>query len=319
MGDAERSFWAGYWRSLKSIEVEEPVDLYVHRPLAYVLARSLLHTPISPNLITLCSLGLGLYAAYLVVAPTPHHFQWAALCCFVSTVLDCADGQLARLRKTSSIIGRMLDGTTDTVVTVALLGSATYVIYQRYATSPWHLAVILAFTVASAVSISVQTTLFDHYKTVFMKLTVPGFREAESYAVARRSFEQQTNLSPVMRLAWALYLQFVGNQGAAVRRFDPHTVTEFQRLGEYDPARAATFREHTRGVMRAWRSVFGWGSMMMGVTLSLLLEIPEYYMLFRLTLLNAVFYGPLRAGQRAASRRAMAALGVGGSAPASRL
>ena len=32
-------FWEGYWKSLKPLEVEEPIDVWVHRPLAYLIAR----------------------------------------------------------------------------------------------------------------------------------------------------------------------------------------------------------------------------------------------------------------------------------------
>src|SRR6185369_12634632 len=49
-------FWSGYWSSLKPLEVEEPIDVYVHRPLAYVLARASFHLPISPDFITLLSI-----------------------------------------------------------------------------------------------------------------------------------------------------------------------------------------------------------------------------------------------------------------------
>lgn len=308
--EASPSFWAGYRQSLKSPEVEETVDLYVHRPLAYLLARALLNTPVSPNFITLCSFIAGMYGAYLIVADVPHHYQWAALCCFTCTVLDCADGQLARLRKTSSVIGRMLDGTVDTTVTAFVVAGVTYRIFEQYVTTAWQGALAVAFSLAVAVTTSVQTTLFDHYKTIFMKLTVPGFKEAESYATARRNFEQQKNLSPLMRFAWGMYLQFVGNQGAAVRRWDPSTVTEFNELGEYDPARVPAFLEHTTPVMRTWRRWFGWGSLQMGIALSLLFEVPEYYMLLRVTLMNLAFYGPLRSRQRRASARAMAAIGV---------
>jgi phosphatidylglycerophosphate synthase len=303
-------FWSGYWQSLKSVEVEEPVDLYVHRPLAYVLARSLLHTPVSPNLITLLSLGVGVYGAYLVTQSFPHHFQWAALCCFIATVLDCADGQLARLRKTSSVIGRMLDGTTDVVVSGSVLLAVTYVMFQRYVTTWWHGALAIALTVVMIISTSVQTTLFDHYKTIYMKVTVPGFKEAESYAVARRNRDQQQNLSLFMRFNWWMYLNFVGNQGAAVKRFDPDTVTEFSLLGDYDERRVPPFREQAWPMMRLWKRYFGWGSLQICITLSLLLEIPEYYILLRVTLYNLAFYGPLRAYQRVASRRTMAAIGL---------
>ncbi|HKY35900.1 MAG TPA: CDP-alcohol phosphatidyltransferase family protein [Polyangiaceae bacterium] len=303
-------FWSGYWQSLKSVEVEEPVDLYVHRPLAYVLARSLLNTPVSPNLITLLSLGVGLYGAYFVTQSSPHHFQWAALFCFIATVLDCADGQLARLRKTSSVIGRMLDGTTDVLVSGSVLLAVTYVMFQRYVTSWWHGVLAIALTLLMIVSTSVQTTLFDHYKTIYMKVTVPGFKEAESYAVARRNWEQEKNLSLFMRFNWWMYLNFVGNQGAAVRRFDPSTVTEFSLLGEYDESRLPAFRKQAWPMMRTWKRYFGWGSLQICITLSLLLEVPEYYILLRITLYNLVFYGPLRSRQRVASRRTMAALGL---------
>jgi phosphatidylglycerophosphate synthase len=310
-GTARVGFWSGYWQSLKSLDVEEPVDLYVHRPLAYLLARALYPTPVSPNLVTIASMVAGVYGAYLVVVDTPHHFQWAALCTFLSTVFDCADGQLARLRKTSSVIGRMLDGTADVIVTFAITVAAAYYLFQKYsASAPWLGWAAVVFTVVAGVATSIQTTLFDHYKTVFMKMAVPGFKEAESYPEARRRYEAQTSFTPVTRLAWALYLQFIGNQSRTVRKFDPHTVTEFSILGPYDAERAQIFREHTAAVMGTWRRWFGYGSLMIGITISLALELPEYYLLARLTIYSVVFYGPLMLRQRRASQRAFAALGV---------
>jgi len=304
-------FWSGYWKSLKSRDVEEPIDVWVHRPLAYVIARVLLPTPVSPNLVTLSSIGFGLCAAWLIVADVPYHFQWAGLCVFVSTVLDCADGQLARMRKSSSVFGRMLDGSADLIVTTAILLAGAFAIYRRYDEPSWLGLLVMGLVAAAAVTTSVHTTLYDHYKTVFMKLTVPDFREAESYAAARRRFRESRKLTIVTRVAWAFYLFFVYNQGNAVRGFDPHTVTDFTVLGEYEPSRAALYRQHVEPIMRTWRRYFGFGSLMFGIAVSLSLEVPELYLLLRLTLLNAAFYGSLRSRQRAASARAFAALGVG--------
>jgi phosphatidylglycerophosphate synthase len=311
LATASPGFWAGYWQSLKSLDVEEPIDVYVHRPLAYLLARALLPTPVSPNLVTIASMLIGVYGAYLMVADLPYHWQWAALCTFLGTVFDCADGQLARMRKTSSVIGRMLDGTADVIVTAAILAAGGYHLYFKYgATNVWLGWAAVLFTLVAGVATSIQTTLFDHYKTVFMKLAVPGFKEAESYPEARRRYEAQKSFTLVSRLAWALYLQFVGNQSRTVRKFDPHTVTEFSILGDYDPARAQIYREHMAAVMGTWRRWFGYGSLMIGITLALALELPEYYLLARLTVYGLVFYGPLMLRQRRASARAFAALGV---------
>jgi hypothetical protein len=143
-----------------------------------------------------------------------------------------------------------------------------------------------------------------------MKLAVPGFKEAESYPEVRRRYDAQTSFTLVTRVAWLLYLQFVGNQSRTVRKFDPNTVTEFSILGEYRPERAQIYREHMAAVMGTWRRWFGYGSLMMGITLALAFEALEYYMLLRVTVYVAVFYGPLKRRQRQASARAFAALGV---------
>jgi hypothetical protein len=143
-----------------------------------------------------------------------------------------------------------------------------------------------------------------------MKLGVPGFQEAESYGDARKRYAAQKNLSLLARVTWPLYLFFIGNQSRTVRRYDPNTVTEYSTLGPYDPLRAQLYRDHAGGVMRTWRRWFGYGSLMIGITLALFLELPEVYLLLRLTLYGLVFYGPLMLRQREASRRAFEALGV---------
>jgi phosphatidylglycerophosphate synthase len=305
-------FWSGYWQSLKSLDVEEPIDVYVHRPLAYVLAKLLLPTPVSPNLVTIASMLVGVYAGVLEMQPdVPHHFQWAALCAFVSTVFDCADGQLARMRKTSSVLGRMLDGTADVVVTATILFGGGHYIYHKYGSTPLLGVLAIAFTLLCGVATGVQTSLlFDHYKTLFLKLTVPGFKEAESYPEAKKRYAAQTSFTLVTRIAWFMYLNFIGGQYTWVRRYDPYTVSEFSMLGDYDPVRARIYRAHVGPVMVTWRRWFGYGSLMIGITLALALELPEYYLLLRLTLYGAVFYGSLMQRQRRASRRAFADMGL---------
>ena len=156
---ATPSFWAGYWQSLKSLDVEEPIDVYVHRPLAYLLARALLPTPVSPNLVTIASMLIGVSGAYLMVADVPYHWQWAALCTFTGTVFDCADGQLARMRKTSSVIGRMLDGTADVIVTAAILIAGGYHLYFKYGvTNAWLAEAAVDMSDRDRVSLRGETT-----------------------------------------------------------------------------------------------------------------------------------------------------------------
>src|SRR5918995_225267 len=130
------AFWDGYWKSLKPLEVEEPIDVWVHRPLAYLLARAAYPTPISPNLITFVSIALGIAASASMLQTFPHHLPVAGAALFLSAVFDCADGQLARLRGTSSAFGRMLDGVADLIVSSATVVGGTYLVWQQFR-EPW--------------------------------------------------------------------------------------------------------------------------------------------------------------------------------------
>ncbi|PYO28845.1 MAG: hypothetical protein DMD73_04215 [Gemmatimonadetes bacterium] len=93
--------------SHKGRSVEEWVDLHFFRPIGIRIARALLPTGISADQVTLWSLVIGLVAGHLFA----YRDHWTNLIGFglfvVSDVFDSADGQLARLRGTSTRFGRV--------------------------------------------------------------------------------------------------------------------------------------------------------------------------------------------------------------------
>lgn len=304
-------FWRGYFRSLKSLDVEEPVDLYVHRPLAYLLTRVLYPTPISPNAVTAMSIVFGLVAGVSVVWGYPWHLQVAGLSIFLSAIFDCADGQLARLRGTSSAFGRMLDGVADFVVVVCAVGGGIYWMAYEHRQTPWLAALLVALGVATAVTGSFHTSMYDHFKNVFVGFTVPGSRDGEDLETARRRRATRGNGDSVgARVAWPIYLFYLASQEKVVRSFDPHTFWSLDRLPGYTPQRAAIYRRHALAPMRIWKSCFGFGSLVFGLAVAIAFNVFEYYMVARLLLQNALFYGYLRPLQRRASREAFEEMGV---------
>lgn len=308
---AEPGFWAGYWKTLKPLAVEEPVDVWIHRPLAYVLAKLLYPTPVSPNLVTIISIVFGLIGGWCFFSGFSHHMLLGGLAIFVSAVFDCADGQLARMRGTSSAFGRMLDGVADLVVSVAAVGGGIYVIAQKFP-SPWPVLVaVLALCVATAVTGSYHTGMYDQYKNVYLRFTSPTFKEGEDYETARARWEaRQGGSFFVNAIAWPIYLFYVKSQTQYVHKFDPYTSARLALFGPYDATRAEIYERHAGGLMRIWRTWFGFGSLVFGIALFSALDLLEYYMLVRLTLMNAVFYGYMRPKQRAASRAAFAEMGL---------
>lgn len=305
---------AGYFSSLKSREVEEPIDVWVHRPLAYLLARAAFPTPISPDAITALSIVFGVASGVCLVWEFPSHLPVGGSLLFLSAVLDCADGQLARMRKTSSAFGRMLDGVADSITMAAVIPATLWLLWRGFATPWWQGATVVGLGILTVVTSSRHTTTYDHYKNVYLRLTTPS-EEGEDYETARARYEREGGKKTlVSAISWPIYLMYVRGQRDIVRSFDPFTTTELRALPPYDPARAALYREIAGPTMRVFRALFGFGSLVFGLALFNAIGHPEIFLAFRLVALNAIFYGYLRPAQRRASREAFARMGLGSPA-----
>jgi phosphatidylglycerophosphate synthase len=95
----------------------------IARPPAAVVVYALRNTRITPNQVTFAS-ALIAAGAGVMLALLPG-WTWlvvAAVVFELSFVLDCADGQLARLRKTASPLGHLLDFLMDELKAMLIFG-----------------------------------------------------------------------------------------------------------------------------------------------------------------------------------------------------
>jgi len=109
-----------YRKSLKMKEVEEIPDLLFYRPVAFLLVRVIYRTEITPNQISLFAIVMGIFAGYFYSLGQPLYFTVGALFFLAFNILDCSDGQLARLKKNGTPVGRIIDGISDYIATVAV-------------------------------------------------------------------------------------------------------------------------------------------------------------------------------------------------------
>jgi len=93
--------------------VEEWIDLRFFRPLGFWIANALRSTRASPDQVTIASLAIGLVAGHLMFYASPTLNAIGVALFVLSDVLDSADGQLARIRGTSTRFVRILDGVAD--------------------------------------------------------------------------------------------------------------------------------------------------------------------------------------------------------------
>ena len=152
-----------YEASLKSIETENLVDRIFYRPIGFQIALALRGTGITPNMVTVVSIFVGAAAGFLFYRPGLQYALYGILFLVLANILDCVDGQLARLTGIKSKIGRILDGFAGDIWFTCIYVGFALRLANEYGTY-WFF--VPAF--ASGFSHLTQANLTDYYKTLHL-------------------------------------------------------------------------------------------------------------------------------------------------------
>jgi phosphatidylglycerophosphate synthase len=93
---------------------------HFERRLSLALTRRLVRTPVTPNMITLFSVAIGLLGAPFFLSPSPGFQLVGALLFLTHSILDGCDGEIARLKFLESRAGATLDFWGDNLVHQAI-------------------------------------------------------------------------------------------------------------------------------------------------------------------------------------------------------
>lgn len=152
-----------YEASLKSIETENVVDRAFYRPIGFRIARMLRGTGITPNMVTVISIFVGAGAGYMFYHDNLVYNICGILLLVFANILDCVDGQLARLTGIKSAIGRILDGFAGDIWFASIYVGFALRLSHEYGTY-W----FFALAVISGLSHLVQANITDYYKTLHL-------------------------------------------------------------------------------------------------------------------------------------------------------
>jgi phosphatidylglycerophosphate synthase len=122
------------------------------RPIAKIIANSLQHSTFTPIHVTIGFIISGLIATYCILKG---HFLLAAFFLILKSILDAADGELARVKEKPSYTGRYLDSVADIVL------NAIFFISIWYITNTAFLICLLAF-----LGMQLQGTLYNYYYVI---------------------------------------------------------------------------------------------------------------------------------------------------------
>ena len=130
------------------------------RPFGKFLANKLKNTRFTPIHVTLLFGVSGLIAIYCILQGS---YYLAGFFIILKSMIDAADGELARLKNTPSYTGRYLDSVFDIILNFLFLMTICYV----SKTSFW-------FTVLAFIGIQLQGTLYNYYYVILRNKSVGG-------------------------------------------------------------------------------------------------------------------------------------------------
>jgi phosphatidylglycerophosphate synthase len=126
------------------------LDRLVFRRGSRLVTPLLLRTPLSAGGVTLLNIVLGVAGGLLLGAGGGAGVAAGVALLVASGVLDCADGEVARLRFTESTLGHWLDVVGDTAVHGALLAGVAIHLARAHALPGWPVLALLAAGIAGA-------------------------------------------------------------------------------------------------------------------------------------------------------------------------
>ena len=155
---------SSYRDSLKSMDTEEHIDLAFYRPIGYAWACLAKKLGVTPNAITIASIFIGIGAGVAFY----YNDLWiniiGMLLLMWANSFDSADGQLARMTKQYSRLGRILDGMSgdfwfaSIYIAICLRENYTSDFFMSY---PWLIWVI---AVATGLCHAKQAAMADYYR-----------------------------------------------------------------------------------------------------------------------------------------------------------
>jgi phosphatidylglycerophosphate synthase len=285
---------------LKSRDVEDPINLWLHRPLAYLIFALIYRTPLTPNQVTLISGLLGLAATGCWIEGSPAAMVWGGALLWSSAIVDGVDGILARAKQMSSELGRVLDGTTDAAIGLFSTLAGFYHLWVLHH-DPSQLP-FMAFALLTTIG---HVYLYDYYKESYMKQLSPSWNgRHESLADVEADLARaRAERAPLyVRFSLRCYLDVVRIQRTLIRALDPAGNREGLQY-RVDSQTAETYRRFNKGPIKFWSFVSVAPHMYL-ISICGMLDRLDLYLWYRVFGANTLFVCALL-WQRARSRNTL--------------
>ncbi len=280
-----------YRDTLKSMDTEEHIDLAFYRPIGYMWACLAKRLGVTPNAITIASIFLGIGAGIMFYFPDMWLNVIGMLLLVWANSFDSADGQLARMTKQYSRLGRILDGLSGDLwfasiyIAICLRENITSEFFSAH---PW---VIWVVAVVTGLCHAKQAAAADYYRQFHLY-----FLKGEEGSELESCDELRSRLATLSwsknfwkKLTLTFYTQYTANQEALTPSMQ--TLRRELRKRFASGVIPMDFREAFRAKslpLMKYTNILSFNWRVIALFTSLFLRMPWLYFAFELIVLNAL-------------------------------
>lgn len=255
--------------SLKSSDTEEHIDIYFYRPLGYQWARFFRMLHITPNVVTLLSIFLGVGAGVCFGFDNVKVNIVGIFLLIWANVYDSCDGQLARLTNQKSALGRILDGAAGDFWFISIYVAIAIRLIPEMGWKIW----LLCF-VSGILCHSPQSRLADYYRQIHL-FFLKGKEGSElDDAIKQVELYRQMSWSkqPVQKLFQFFYKKYTKGQESDTPQFQMLKLLLRKKYPKKLPEQLCKdFRRGSLPLMKYaniltfnWRSITLFGAILLG-------------------------------------------------------
>ncbi len=279
----------------KSMDTEEKWDIWVVRPIGFVEASICRRLHIHPNAITIVSILFGAASGYFFFPGNAEMVLVGTLLLLFANTLDSADGQLARMTKQYTMLGRVLDGFAGDVwfffiYLFLMLRMATMPI--PFTTEEWGWLSFVLVAVCGLICHSTQCTMADYYRNIHLH-----FLAGRDYTELVRSSDLKARRMAIA--SWSgwfewIWLYFYGGYTRKQERLTPQLQRLLQAVGERKASELSKeflheFRAKSLPLM-PMTNILTFNSRFFALVIAMFLGMPWLYLFYELVVLTALYY-----------------------------
>ena len=268
--------------TLKSTDTEEFIDIHFYRPIGYCWALLFQKLGVTPNAVTIASIFLGIGAGICF------YFDniWISLLGIFLLVwansYDSADGQLARMTKQFSALGRVLDGFAGNLWFASIYVGICLRLYPEWGGWIWVLACVTGYFHSK------QAEMADYYRNVHLLfLKGKSGSELDNSAELTAKFKELTwSKNFGAKIVLFFYRNYTTDQENRSPRLQVLFRLLRERFGDVAPESFRNdFREKSLPLMK-YTNILSFNTRSIALFVSVLLGWPWLYFVFELTVLN---------------------------------